>query len=725
MPGLVDHLLLVLSVAALGGAALRAAAALSARGLDLAVAAAAIGATAAGLEALALGLVGLGGSGPALALAAAATWMATRAGLEKPSPSVVEQMREAWPGLPLAGRLALGALAGAGLAWGAWLVRNPALGFDSVQYHIPEVVLWVQEGSPGANLPGVLEPVSNLPLMSEVLLAWQVGLAQSLVPFSLWAPAMLALLVSAGWLGLRGAGVGRRAAGLAVAAMAALPILTHVHQNGAYNDLPALTWLIVAAGLAVPARRNPRLLVAVLLAAGLAAGTKTTVLPLSALVVLAAFWPERSRLRELGRPLVAAALAALVVGGLWYLRDLLNHGSPFWPDVAAPWGDPTPVDAPSFLDRPRATLDRLLDRYLEVFAGGLLALGAALVAGVAVRDRAVRIGAAVTLGSLLLWLAAPATGLAESGSVVGTVSTLRYLLPAIAAATATLALATRGDSIQARLATIALGAVLAVNAIQTYRLGFPSVPGATVVLAGLVLGALAAAVLSPSRFSRGGPEVAWAAGALLALAAVVGLAVAAPGYLERHAKSNSRAVYPFVGMVAWLSSEESFKNGDAPVAMGPVPNGMTVGDRLEHRLEVIPAGEPCPRVRARLRDSWVLVSYTQLAGPSSAASCLASTRPAITGAGFPGLPAPHSPFLTRITQFHVTTSRSAGNARDERAAAASSAARPARSAAAGARAPAVSVGPMWTRPQAVAVRVLARRPVAALVEARARASGPR
>ena len=37
----------------------------------------------------------------------------------------------------------------------------------------------------------------------------------------------------------------------------------------------------------------------------------------------------------MSRWLVVAVLAAFVVGGIWYLRNFVDHGSPLWPFVLA------------------------------------------------------------------------------------------------------------------------------------------------------------------------------------------------------------------------------------------------------------------------------------------------------------------------------------------------------------------------------------------------------
>ena len=170
MTDLAHHLLLAIAVLALAAAGLRAAATLTAGGLEQATSAGALAAGAAAVQALALGLLGLGTDPWALTGAALVTWVVARATLPRPPRPAGKQLATWWGGLGLAERLALGALAGVGLAWTIFLIRFPAFGWDGVVYHLPEIAKWVQNGTPGSIetvLPGGPSGTTRWPTRSS------------------------------------------------------------------------------------------------------------------------------------------------------------------------------------------------------------------------------------------------------------------------------------------------------------------------------------------------------------------------------------------------------------------------------------------------------------------------------------------------------------------------------------------------------------------------------
>ena len=628
---LVHQLLLSGALAALAGAGARGASRLSTGPLERIVAAAVLAAAAAAIEVLALGLVKLGASPVALSASAAVTWLAARRLVPPPDVSLWQQLLTAWDSLSPARRFGAGAVVGAGIAWTVWLLRYPGYGWDGLTYHIPEIVAWLHSGAPGSIeqvLPGA--PVGNYPLTNEVLLTWGTGISRSLVWITVWPSLMLALLAASSWLGLRALHVPRLATAFAAGSVCAAPLLTSAQMNGPNTDLPALSWLAAAAGLCAAATRQDRaeLLAPALLAAAFAVGTKTTAAPLAVIVVGIAAYRLRSRLRPLATPLALAVCGAVVVGGVWYLRNLVEHGSPTWPFFTTPWGDPPPhaleIGNTTFLQRPLETLRRFGDPgyVTDNFLAGLVVLAGALVAPFLTRRRGVATAGAATALSLVLWANAPVTGSPTfSGAEAAFLVSPRYLMPGVGAATVTLALAARdGGRRTAPLWTALLAGALCLNVWQLFALGYPSTPSPVTPLAGALLGgaaALAAQRLPWGAFSR----PAGALAAIVALGAV--LAVAAPGLVDRHARMDLGDA----GVVRWFTGPAS---DGRPIHMAPVMWGVLASADLGRQIEPIPRHEPCRQIAANARKGWVIVfkfSIDALLGPSTARGCIRGWHP--------------------------------------------------------------------------------------------------
>jgi hypothetical protein len=629
MTELAHHALLILSVGALAGAAIRLASLAAPSGPERVLAASALGAGAAAIEALGLALVGLGGDPVALSAAAGAAWLAARRWLPRPRLPVRKELAASWRGLGTGGRALAGALAGLAVVTSAWHLRHPTLDTDTLAYHLSQVVTWVHEGRPGAIETVSYEfPVGNYPLTNEVLLAWATGIARSFVPVMLWQPAMLALLVLAGWVGLRRLGVPRLPAALAVTALASAPLLV-AQLNGAKNDLPALAWLVCSGALAAASVRRPALLAPAVVAAGLAVGTKTPALLPVALALALAIAVNRSRLRPLALPLGVAGAAALVIGGTWYARNLVAHGSPFWPFVAFPWGDPLPpfIDrmSDSLLDRPDQTLDGRLGSYRDRLAGGVILLAGGLAVPLLARRRAPLAAAGTVAVMLLVWAGAPATGAPDPPVQDVSLTTVRYLLPTIAVAALALGLAARGTGVGGVAAIFALAGGAIWNLERDLELGFGAVPPDSQLLGAGALGAVAAVLLARVRIPRAARAAA--APVTAALAASL-LALAASGYLERHADARP---YHSAELVGWFAARPGFERDERPIWMAPTVLGLLAGDTLQRRPELIPADEPCARVRERRRAGWVVIRLRRAAAtlhPFTAGRCLAGIEPA-------------------------------------------------------------------------------------------------
>jgi hypothetical protein len=408
---------------------------------------------------------------------------------------------------------------------------------------------------------------------------------------------------------------------------------------------------VTCAALCALSRDQPLLLAPVLVAGALSVGSKTTTLPMVLLVLALAAWPARARLRSLVRPLVLALGAAVAVGGVWYLRDLVTHGSPFWPIVAAPWGDPVPksiaiVDT-TFLDRLGPTIDRIGDDYVNRFGGGIVLLaGGVLAFAAAFRDRRVRWASLVVAVGFLVWARAPVTGVPVETRLDDVIfSTTRYLLPVLVAAAVALALAASGRGAGALAARLVLAAVAVVNLVQTIDLGFPLAPAATTPAAGALAGALVAlalglagrARLHPRRL-RLPPALRPVAVALAASLAACTLAIPAAGYMSRHGDTNP----VFTATITrWLAANPGYRaDEESGVATSPAYIGPLAGDRLSHRLSALPSGAPCAGIAALARRSWLIVGSGPVRGaaPALVGRCLGGARPAFRDAGYTAYP---------------------------------------------------------------------------------------
>jgi hypothetical protein len=623
-----SHVLLGLAVAALAGTGIRLAARCGARGPAGVCAAAAFACAIAAIEALLLGLAGIGGSAIALAAAAGATWLAARRLLPAPAPAPREQLAAWWGATGPHTKAGGGALAALFVGWVAWQLRYPSLSVDGLVYHLALPGLWVHEGSPGADVQVIAGiPFGNYPLTNELLTGWALAISRSWVIASLWSPLLALLLGLSAWAGLSALQVPRRVAGLAVAALLTLPLVVS-QLGGPLTDLAALAWLVTAAALCAESLRDggrPLLLVPALLAAGLAFGTKTTPALLLALALGAAAWRHRRALGGLAAPLAMAGVATLGAGGVWAIRNLIEHGSPLWPFVATSFGDPVPprlneVSA-SFLDHPGTMLDGRLDDYGLLLAGALVLFAAAALLPLLRRSRASLAAAGAAFVALLAWMAAPYTGISESTDLA--IGATRYLLPAIAAATLAVALSARGAGRALRaLAAAALATAAVLSALRVLSLGFPLRPGTGTIVGLLVLGAGAGWGLARARIRPAIP--AWAAPAL-AVAGGALAAVAAPGYVERHADVG----LVDAALVLALDRQPGFQDGSADVAMGPGTIALAGGDRLRHRVPLATADGGCAALRGRLQQGW-LVLQKQPPTPEydRMAACMAGVRPA-------------------------------------------------------------------------------------------------
>jgi hypothetical protein len=635
---LLDQVVLVLAACALAGASLRVARLVTDTGVsDRILVAAPLAAAFAFSWTLALGLAGAANSVPGLAAGPIAAWAATRWLLSATRPTLVAELTDRWREASRGQRTL--ALALLGVAAGSILdvARQPGFNVDALSYHLAGVIGWLHSGHAGSVQSFSYDfPVGYYPVTNEVLLTWVLGISRSFAPLALWSTALAALALTALWRLLRLLAVPPVAAAAAVAAFATLPMFViGLNYDGPSTDLAAAAWLLCAGALSAGARRRPALLGPALLAAGLGVGTKTTVAPLAAVVLLAGAWSVRSQLRPARGWLAAGALGGLIVGIPWYVRATLAHGWPLWPFQSGPTGDPVPYTMRlfkiSFLDRPSATVSALGNDYLKAIAGGLGLIGAILAVPLVARSKAALLTAAVALAAVFAWAVAPYTGIARIPALEPlALTTTRYMLAALAACTVALAVAARDAGPIGRwfifvvLVAVSIGSLVA-DGFQ----GFPAAPNLLYLLvgagAGAALGAAAPAVRLPAA-----PALVTAVALVLAVAF---LAASAPGWLWRE---SEHAGYGHA-LLGFMMSEPGFLSGSQPISFAPAVISSLTGPRLRHPVELIPAREPCAAVQARLKRGWVIVSpgafVAGITAPWDAAYCLRQDKPIYANEG--------------------------------------------------------------------------------------------
>ena len=358
------------------------------------------------------------------------------------------------------------ALAIGGALTGVWeRVGTGMTGFDSTWYHGPIAAEMIRTGetlSLHFTAPQFLTwfyPHGSELLHAVIGSAWGGDLPSLFVNVAFLLGSLLAAWVLARpWGGL--------SVPVAVAGVALVLGTTaaFADQFGeARNDLAGAFFLLSGVALLASRGRSvdegPGTAVLIGLAAGLAAGTKLNFVPPALVLALgpALIASAGFRLKAFG----AALGGAILAGGFWYLRNLIESGNPL------PWtaGDrlfglelPGPIqetggrEAGSVLDY---ALDGpvISDWFIPGLGDGLgpvwpvvllLGLAGVLLAIFRPAGPGLRIGGLVGLALLISWFVGPTSASGPEGEPLGFVSGLRYLVPGLAVGLALLGPASAG-----------------------------------------------------------------------------------------------------------------------------------------------------------------------------------------------------------------------------------------------------------------------------------------
>lgn len=407
---------------------------------------------------------------------------------------------------------------------------------DTVWYHAPFAARFVESGS-----------LTGLPDRSDVLQSYY-PLNSSLVHALVELPFrsdLLAPMVNVGWavLALLAAWcVGRRRGVAPLCVLGAVfvlgtPMLAGTQPGQASNDVACSGLLLAAVALLLEEELSPVPTALAGIAAGLAIGTKLTVLaPVAVLTIGLIVLAVRARRAV---PVVAWSVGVVVFGSYWYVRNLVEAHNPL------PWFKLGlgPLALPrTVVDEGDTIAQHLGDglswwRFL-VFPGMTQALGRAWplilllgLAGVVLalvdrRSALERLVALAVLAGVVAYLFTPeSAGLNFSFNV-------RYLTPALLVSFVLLPrhLDTVG-TVWRRATWLVMLALIALNATARHVERVPAWPSGQVVL-GVLVGVGAVAVVALLVWGPR-PHFTLRTGAA-AIAVVLGVAVIAGWPLQRH-----------------------------------------------------------------------------------------------------------------------------------------------------------------------------------------------
>jgi len=406
--------------------------------------------------------------------------------------------------------------------WGALTIQSYDVGirgFDSLWYHLPWAASFAQTGSiTGLRFTDLEYLTPFYPATAEML----HGLGIVLLGRDTLSPGInlvwLSLTLLAAYCIGRSRGVGAATTIGAALAMGTM-MMDYSQAGAAANDVVAVFFLLAAVALLITDPGRPAARVFAAIAAGLAVGTKLTVLaPVLALSVGVVVIAPRGR--RLGTCVLWLG-PLIVAGGFWYLRNLIVVGNPLpWTSFAGILPTPAPPlqRQTGFSVAHYLTTTHLWSRFFEpALASGLgrwwwAVLAAAVIGPLlclvpgrlgrsvdyfSVSSQAVvRMLGWVSLFSVTAYLITPETAAGPSGDPLGFAFNLRYLGPALALA-------------------------LAVAPLAPALSGTPQVrAGVVVALAILLAGTVAEPALWPNSHAAGAIALGVAALAVLALFAL-------------------------------------------------------------------------------------------------------------------------------------------------------------------------------------------------------------
>jgi len=383
---------------------------------------------------------------------------------------------------------------------------------DDLMYHLPNAASWIQIHDlwhlPASN-PGFF--TNGYPSDGELLTSW---IMQPLHQAQ-WAalPVLLfgvAALAAAGLLAEELGGSPLLGV-LAASTVVLCPISWLTQADSAMTDWASLSGLVASVAFTLHGRRKSEWRWPILagLALGIGVGSKDTALVPALLVLglLLAIYPRSSRVRA-ALLLVAGTVA---LSGVWFVRDALQTGNPFYPEsvgfagttlLHGGVGPITKYSASVLKDvfTGNGTALRAWLHYLRTWVGLplLVCAGAALTFTPPRRRSVLELVAVMTGAWFVIYLAAPYTG--PSSVPLWIYAQIRYALPAMTLAAVCASAASRRLTLV--VSWLALGTDLwtILRGIAGNTSRAPTVPMVLVAAGGAIFVGLV--VRSPRRFSN-------------------------------------------------------------------------------------------------------------------------------------------------------------------------------------------------------------------------------
>ena len=219
-------------------------------------------------------------------------------------------------------------------------------GYDALFYHLPLAASWFHN----ARITKCFDIQCDYPSNSELLMRW--GFIDGSERFVFLVPFLSAILCIYMIYKLgRVIGQGRQPAFVAACCAATFPVIPFLATT-AYTDIPGVLFLLLSVFFLIRWKQSELMadkdLFCAGLAAGLAVGTKMSMIPPAfaiVLVTMVALLRAQQMWRLMGPRAEDVALnwtwlltraggffsSALLGGGYWYFRNLMEHGNPFYP----------------------------------------------------------------------------------------------------------------------------------------------------------------------------------------------------------------------------------------------------------------------------------------------------------------------------------------------------------------------------------------------------------